>query len=262
MGVAIETGAERRQQQRRQHQDADHPEPAFLRRGKGGADHQQQDGQSPGQVHPMRQADRHHHQTGADQRGNELPGLARQLNIIRIHPGEISLRRQHAQAQHQHPAQPNRAGRGGDREIRLAPPADRLNRCQAADVTQQAVAAQQDLVAGEQGAGEEQRDHIVIEPEHEDRADDVRRAEVGLQAEQDRGVEHADAARQIGGQPGGVGGDIDAEEDQPGQPRRLRQQRVEDRCRHRDVDGREQHLHDRHAPARAVRSSARRSGSA
>ena len=37
---------------------------------------------------------------------------------------------------------------------------------------QHAAAAQQDLVAGEQGAGQEQRDDVVIQSEHHDRADD------------------------------------------------------------------------------------------
>ena len=47
----------------------------------------------------------------------------------------------------------------------------------------------------------------------------VRRGQVGRQPEQDGGVEHADAARQAGGQARGVGGDVDAEEDREGQHR-------------------------------------------
>ena len=117
---------------------------------------------------------------------------------------------------------------------------------------QQDAAAQQDLVAGEQEAGQEQRDDVVVEPEHHDRADDVRRAHVGLQAEQHRGVEHADAAGQVGGEAGGVGRDVDAQEDRPGQMRRGRQQRVEDRRGDRDIHRRQHHLQDRHPPAGQV----------
>ena len=197
----------------------------------------------------MRQRDRHHHEAGSDQRRHELPGLTGDRAVIRIDPGEIRLRRQHAQTQHQHAAQSDSPGGRGYGEVGLAPAADRLHRRQPGEMPQQPAAAQQDLIAGEQGAREEQRDHIVVEAKDEDGPDDVRRADIGFQPKQHGGVEHADAAGKIGGQAGGVTGYIDAQEDQPGQPGRVGQQGVEDRGGRRDVDRGQQHLDDCHAPA-------------
>ena len=79
---------------------------------------------------------------------------------------------------------------------------------------------------------------------------------ITVQSEQDGGVEHADAARQAGGEARGVGGDVDAEEDREcqGDVGALAggQQRVEDRGGDRHIAGGERHLQQCHAQAGQV----------
>ena len=189
----------------------------------------------------------HYDEAGADQRRDELTGLGRHLGEVRVDPGEVGLRRQDADAQQHHAGHRDQSGGAGDREVGLAPA---RQRAEPLGAPQQHAAAQQDLVAGEQEARQEQRDDVVVQPEHHDRADDLRCAQIGRQSKQDRSVEHADAAGQVGGQPCRVGGDIDAQEDRPGQLWGVWQQCVEDRRGDGDVHRRQHHLDDRHPPAR------------
>src|SRR6185437_9213796 len=230
MRVAVETGAERREKHHRQDQQGGHPKAAALCGREDSADRQQEQGQPPRQVDAMGQRDRHHHETGADKGGNELTSLTDDAGEIRIEPREIRLRRQHAKTQHEHPAQAHGTCRRGHREIWLAPSADGLQCRQLPDMTQQAAPAQHELIPREQRPGEEQRNDIVIEPEYQNGADDPRGRQIRLKPEQNGGVEDADAAGQVCRQARGVGGDIDAEEDQPRHAGCLRQQRVEDRA--------------------------------
>ena len=162
------------------------------------------------------------------------------------------MRRQHADAEQQQPRQRRRAGGGRHREIRLPRPSPCLRDRPARQPSQQHAAAQQQFVPGEQRAGQEQRDDVVIETEHHDRGDDARRRQIGRQAEQHRAVEHPEAARHVGRQPRRVGGDVNAEEDQPGQPRRMRHQHPEDRRGQRHIRRGQRHLRQRHAKSRQL----------
>ncbi len=174
-GVAIEGAAERRDQQRRQHQHRRNPERA-----------------RPASWQTPRPA------------AAEMRGLQARLTrcdrpmAITTRPAPISdgmncpacvttsaksgsiqeksgAGAEHAERQQQRAAQRDHAGAGGDGEVRLAPAADRLHACGLAVAAPSGAAAQQDLVAGEQRARQEQRNDVVVQAEHHDRADDVRR---------------------------------------------------------------------------------------
>ena len=240
--MAVEAAAERRDQHHRQDQHGRDPQQAVLSRGEGGAGDQQQGRETPGQIDPVRQAERHDHQTGADQRGDEDAGAHRELGIVAIQPGEIGFRCQQAQKQQQRAAQADGTRGRRDGEIGFGPGPNSARRGGASSLLQQPAAAQQNLIPGEQDAGEEQRDDVVEQAEDDDRADDLRRLQIRRQAEQHRGVEHADAARQVGGQTGGVGRHVNAQENQPGQAGCRRQQRVENGGGGGHVNGRQQHL--------------------
>src|SRR5208283_2390739 len=139
-------------------------------------------------------------EAGADQRGDELAGLGGKVDVVRVEPGEVGARGDDADAQQHDAGQHHGAGGGGDGEVRLVPAGQGLGAADRDGRGQQRAAAQQQLVAGEQGAGEEQRDDVVVEPEHHDGAEDVGGGQVALQPEQDGGVEDADAAGQVGGE--------------------------------------------------------------
>ena len=100
-GMPVECVAERRHQQRREHQDGGYPELVALRRRVACRRQQQRDRRAPGQRHALRQPDRQHHQRRADQRWDELSGTRRDIGEIGVDPREIRPVIEHAQGQQQ-----------------------------------------------------------------------------------------------------------------------------------------------------------------
>ena len=211
-GMAIEAGAEGRDQQRGQDQDAGDPQALALRRGEGRAGDQQQNGGAPGQVHPVRQADRQHDKAGADQRRDELAGLGREVGIIGVQPGKVGPRRHHAHPKQHDAAQRHRAGGGGDGEIRLVPAGQCLR---AGTTTGDATALRR--AAASHCRRTECRPGTAGSRSSRAGTPRARRGsparDIAVQPEQHGGVEHADAAGQAGGEARGVGSDVDAQED-------------------------------------------------
>ena len=97
-------------------------------------------------------------------------------------------------------------------------------------------------------AGEAERQHVVDQAEDDERGDDVRPL-AGAEADQDRRLQHADAARRMADDAGDDGDDEDDEEDREAGDDIRRQEHVEGGGSRGDVDGADQHLHEDAAAA-------------